>query len=106
MNVFYWVLITPSYICYLNARAASPPLSQAVSRLDYAKDYAKGHCKMAPSKKRKRETENTGSDDDDVATYGLRQILPVANLPIDFEGEPLDGMQYLFLVRCVLSFFR
>jgi hypothetical protein len=54
---------------------------------------------MAPSKKRKRE-----SNDDD-ATYGLRQILPVANLPIDFDGEPLDGTQYLFLVRCVLSFF-
>ncbi len=57
---------------------------------------------MAPSKKRKREN---GRDDDDDATYGLRQILPVANLPIDFDGEPLDGMQYLFLVRCVLSYF-
>ncbi|KAF8272450.1 hypothetical protein EI94DRAFT_1796075 [Lactarius quietus] len=54
---------------------------------------------MPPSKKRKRETEHTGSDDDDSATYGLRQILPVANLPIDFDDEPLDGMQYLFLVR-------
>ncbi|KAI9448060.1 hypothetical protein H4582DRAFT_2139638 [Lactarius indigo] len=51
---------------------------------------------MAPSKKRKREN---GDNDDDEATYGLRQILPVANLPIDFDGEPLDGMQYLFLVR-------
>lgn len=49
---------------------------------------------MAPSKKRKRE-----SVDDDDATYGLRQTLPVANLPIDFDGEPLDGLQYLFLVR-------
>lgn len=54
---------------------------------------------MAPSKKRKRETEHIGCDDDDSATYGLRQILPVANLPIDFASEPLDGMQYLFLVR-------
>jgi hypothetical protein len=60
---------------------------------------------MAPSKKRKRETEHIGCDDDDSATYGLRQILPVANLPIDFASEPLDGMQYLFLVRCVLSSF-
>lgn len=51
---------------------------------------------MAPPKKRKRENE---CDDDDEATYGLRQTLPVANLPIDFDGEPLDGMQYLFLVR-------
>jgi hypothetical protein len=32
----------------------------------------------------------------------LRQILPVANLPIDFGGEPTDGMQYLFTVRYVL----
>ncbi|KAI9466987.1 hypothetical protein BJY52DRAFT_35757 [Lactarius psammicola] len=51
---------------------------------------------MAPSKKRKRENE---CDDDDDTTYGLRQILPVANLPIDFDGEPQDGLQYLFLVR-------
>ncbi|KAF8195676.1 hypothetical protein K438DRAFT_1718903 [Mycena galopus ATCC 62051] len=29
----------------------------------------------------------------------LRQILPVANLPEDFEGTPEDGMQYLFTVR-------
>ncbi|KAH9006848.1 hypothetical protein EDB86DRAFT_2824042 [Lactarius hatsudake] len=50
---------------------------------------------MVPPKKRKRENEC----DDDEATYGLRQTLPVANLPIDFDGEPLDGMQYLFLVR-------
>jgi hypothetical protein len=60
---------------------------------------------MAPSKKRKRETEHIGSDDEDSATCGLRQILPVANLPIDFASEPLDGMQYLFLVRCVLFLF-
>ncbi len=51
---------------------------------------------MAPSKKRKREI---ASDDEDGATCGLRQILPVANLPIGFDGEPMDGMQYLFLVR-------
>jgi hypothetical protein len=60
---------------------------------------------MAPPKKRKRETEDIGSDGDDTATYGLRQILPVANLPVDFDSEPLDGMQYLFLVRYVLSRF-
>jgi hypothetical protein len=33
----------------------------------------------------------------------MRQILPVANLPIDFDDEPMDGMQYLFTVRYVLS---
>jgi len=53
-----------------------------------------------PSRKRKRNAGGDGHDnDDDDATYGLRQILPVANLPIDFDGEPMDGMQYLFTVR-------
>jgi len=28
-----------------------------------------------------------------------RQNLPVADLPEDFDGVPLDGMQYLFTVR-------
>jgi len=28
-----------------------------------------------------------------------RQILPVADLPDDFDDEPTDGMQYLFTVR-------
>ncbi|PPR04048.1 hypothetical protein CVT24_010623 [Panaeolus cyanescens] len=44
--------------------------------------------------KRKRED----SDDEEEASYG-RQILPVANLPDDFDQEPMDGMQYLFTVR-------
>ncbi|KAA1466715.1 hypothetical protein DENSPDRAFT_50235 [Dentipellis sp. KUC8613] len=39
------------------------------------------------------------SDEDDLPSYGLRQILPVANLPGDFDGEPEDGLQYLFTVR-------
>ena len=59
---------------------------------------------MAPSRKRKRNVGGDGHNDDaDDATYGLRQILPVANLPINFDGEPTDGMQYLFTVRYVLS---
>ncbi|KAI0284245.1 hypothetical protein BGY98DRAFT_584873 [Russula aff. rugulosa BPL654] len=57
--------------------------------------------KMVASRKRKRK--NVGGvdddDDDDDTTCGLRQILPVASLPIDFDGEPTDGMQYLFTVR-------
>lgn len=36
--------------------------------------------------------------DDDEPLLG-RQILPVANLPDDFNEEPMDGMQYLFTVR-------
>jgi hypothetical protein len=61
---------------------------------------------MVASRKRKRENVGGGDDDDDNddnTTYGLRQILPVASLPIDFDGEPTDGMQYLFTVRYVLS---
>ena len=56
---------------------------------------------MAPSRKRKRV--GAGDNDDDDATYGLRQTLPVANLPVDFDGVPADGLQYLFTVRYVLS---
>lgn len=61
--------------------------------------------KMVASRKRKCEHVGGGDDDDDDdnTTYGLRQILPVASLPIDFDGEPTDGMQYLFTVRYVLS---
>jgi len=59
---------------------------------------------MANSRKRKRDVRGDGhGDDDDDDGRGMRQILPVANLPIDFNGEPMDGMQYLFTVRYVLS---
>ena len=51
--------------------------------------------------KRKRELDD---DDDDEVAYG-KQILPVANLPQDFNEEPVDGLQYLFTVRYVLSLF-
>ncbi|QRV72890.1 SIP1 domain-containing protein [Ceratobasidium sp. AG-Ba] len=37
-------------------------------------------------------------DDDEEPTPGNR-VLPVANLPDDFNKEPEDGAQYLFLVR-------
>ncbi|KAF9226632.1 hypothetical protein BS17DRAFT_494237, partial [Gyrodon lividus] len=46
--------------------------------------------------KRKRE-ESDDSDSDDIVPG--KQILPVAHLPDDFDQEPEDGMQYLFLVR-------
>ncbi|KAK7061891.1 hypothetical protein R3P38DRAFT_2832137 [Favolaschia claudopus] len=41
---------------------------------------------------------DTWDDDEEDVSMG-RQILPVANLPADFEGVPEDGMQYLFTVR-------
>lgn len=51
--------------------------------------------KMA-SYKRKREALD--DSDEESPSYG-KQILPVADLSDDFSGEPMDGMQYLFLVR-------
>ncbi|THH16443.1 hypothetical protein EW146_g4209 [Bondarzewia mesenterica] len=50
---------------------------------------------MAPAHKRKRDDEGNEGE----PAYGLRQTLPVANLPADFVGEPMDGLQYLFTVR-------
>ena len=49
-------------------------------------DYIAGH-------KRKRQDD---ADDDDKRT---NQVLPVAHIPDDFSGEPLDGETYLALVR-------
>jgi len=49
---------------------------------------------MARGQKRNRE-----EDEDGDPVYGMRQILPVAALPADYNGEPMDGMQYLFTVR-------
>ncbi|KAF5359033.1 hypothetical protein D9758_004770 [Tetrapyrgos nigripes] len=46
----------------------------------------------------KRKREDLDDSDDEVPSFG-RQILPVANLPGDFDGVPQDGMQYLFTVR-------
>jgi len=36
--------------------------------------------------------------DEDEPSMG-KQVLPVANLPAGFNGEPVDGLQYLFMVR-------
>jgi hypothetical protein len=52
--------------------------------------------------KRKRDDYNDDDLEEDSPSYG-RQILPVANLPEDFNDEPMDGLQYLFMVRYVLS---
>ncbi|KAI0065972.1 hypothetical protein BV25DRAFT_1880026 [Artomyces pyxidatus] len=53
---------------------------------------------MAPQSNLKRKRTDDDTDEDEPG-LGLRQILPVANLPADFEGEPMDGLQYLFTVR-------
>ena len=52
---------------------------------------------MAPSSgppHKKRRYETSESDE----TFGI-QSLPVATLPDDFSGDPLDGEQYLAIVR-------
>jgi hypothetical protein len=48
----------------------------------------------------KRKAAQIDDSDSDEPSFG-RQILPVARLPDSFEGEPIDGLQYLFTVRCV-----
>lgn len=48
----------------------------------------------------KRKWDEFDDSDDEEPSFG-RQILPVANLPEDFDGTPCDGMQYLFTVRYV-----
>jgi hypothetical protein len=53
---------------------------------------------MAP---KRRATDIDDSDDDDGAPSFGRQILPVAALPDGFDGEPADGLEYLFTVRSV-----
>lgn len=50
---------------------------------------------MAPSKRKFDEIEDSDSEE---PSFG-KQILPVADLPDDFDAEPQDGMQYLFTVR-------
>jgi hypothetical protein len=55
---------------------------------------------MLSSKRKRVEFEDS---DDDEPSFG-RQILPVANLPEDFNNEPTDGMEYLFTVRYDTTF--
>jgi hypothetical protein len=52
-----------------------------------------------PGHKRKREEV----EDDDLSFQ--KQILPVADLPDNFDAPPMDGMQYLFMVRWVACSF-
>lgn len=55
---------------------------------------------MPPTgQKRKRKADDEGET-------LQRQILPVANLPSTFDGEPEDGLQYLWTVRCVVLCLR
>ena len=54
---------------------------------------------MSAVGKRKRD-EYESSDDENGYVLG-KQVLPVADLPFDFDGVPQDGAQYLFTVRYV-----
>jgi hypothetical protein len=51
------------------------------------------------SRPQKRTFEHFFEDSDEEDPQPGRQILPVANLPEDYDGDPQDGMQYLFTVR-------
>ncbi|KAF9268149.1 hypothetical protein L218DRAFT_853784 [Marasmius fiardii PR-910] len=46
----------------------------------------------------KRKRDEVEDSDDEEPSFG-KQILPVANLPGDYDGIPQDGMEYLFTVR-------
>ena len=49
----------------------------------------------------KRKADDLEDSSDEEEPMLGRQVLPVANLPDTFDGVPTDGMQYLFMVRCV-----
>lgn len=46
------------------------------------------------------DDDEDGSYMNDPPRVGC-QVLPVADLPEDFAGEPQDGLEYLFTVRLV-----
>ncbi|EGO02166.1 hypothetical protein SERLA73DRAFT_177959 [Serpula lacrymans var. lacrymans S7.3] len=48
---------------------------------------------------RKRNWKEMDYSDEDEPSFG-KQILPVARLPDSFDKEPMDGLEYLFTVRC------
>ena len=50
---------------------------------------------MPPMKRTRSEIDDS---DEEEPSLG-KQVLPVANLPADFDSEPMDGLQYLFTVR-------
>lgn len=52
---------------------------------------------MHNGRKRKRTTQKDNDEGEDIARGN--QTLPVADLPPDFDGIPLDGSQYLAVVR-------
>ena len=54
---------------------------------------------MSAGDKRKRGEYETLDDEEEHARN--KQVLPIANLPFDFDGVPEDGAQYLFTVRYV-----
>ena len=45
------------------------------------------------------DMEENGDEESFTHAHAPNQVLPIANLPADFSGEPQDGMEYLFTVR-------
>ena len=52
---------------------------------------------MASLKRKRNDLEES---EDEGPSFG-KQTLPVADLPDDFDRPPVNGMEYLFTVRCV-----
>ena len=59
-----------------------------------------GKSAMSVRQKRKRDGDgNLGNGAEQEDRHSSYQTLPVADLPPDFDGVPLDGAQYLAIVR-------
>lgn len=72
---------------------------------DFDVDHAAAATTARRKKKHTRNNDNDEDDEEDSTQQAPRggygsQVLPFANnLPDDHTGEPLDGHEYLFLVR-------
>ena len=77
-------------------------------------DASFGRGRRSKGKKRKLRDEDDVQEDDDDSDEELSlrgglgsQVLPVAlELPEDHDGNPLDGHEYLLLVRCARASSR
>lgn len=81
---------------YLSQTA--PPLRQSPLTSTSISTTTEACASRKMSLQTKRKYEELDDSDDEEPTLG-RQVLPVANLPETFDGVPVDGLQYLFMVR-------
>ncbi|KIO30269.1 hypothetical protein M407DRAFT_20733, partial [Tulasnella calospora MUT 4182] len=69
-------------------RVRPPPVPESRGEEALENDDSGGYCDDDEDEAYLNDPPRVGS-----------QVLPVADLPEDFAGEPQDGMQYLFTVR-------